>query len=140
MGNSETAGPLLPSKWEPTITKVSADERGEMYSISLPGDRELMLLHSFKGTLRGGHSHSCPEALLLLSGRMRYTKKSLLSGRERQEELAEGDWSYNYAGLVHMGEFLEDSWLIEYKIGVTKEGWTQANYAPYRDKVLAQLR
>ena len=27
VGNSETAGPLLPSKWEPTITKVSADER-----------------------------------------------------------------------------------------------------------------
>ena len=125
---------------EPTITKVSADERGEIFSLSLPGDREMLLLHSFKGTLRGGHSHSCPEAVLLLTGRMRYYKRTPESGQEWTEEVIGGQDSYNAAGVVHLGEFLEDSWLIEWKINVTKEGWTSENYAPYRDKVIAQLR
>ena len=123
----------------PTITKVSEDERGEIYAINLPGNRELMLLHSLKGTLRGGHSHTCDENVLLLTGRLRYFNKSPNTGREWQFEMTEGQTAYNPAGLIHLGEFLESSWLIEWKIGVTKEGWTNENHAPYRDKVTAQL-
>ena len=130
MGSPET---------EPTITKVSADERGEIYSISLPGDREIMLLHSFKGTLRGGHSHSCDEVVLLLSGKLWYTRRTP-EGEEWTSVVAAGECSFNPAGIVHLGEFLGDSWLIEWKIGTTKEGWSNENYAPYRNKVLAQLR
>ena len=48
----------MTERFEPKIVLVHEDDRGEMYSISLPGDRELMLLHSKKGTLRGALSFS----------------------------------------------------------------------------------
>ena len=47
------------ANFEPTIKLEHADSRGEIYSISLPGDKELMLLHSKAGALRGGHAHDC---------------------------------------------------------------------------------
>lgn len=122
----------------PTITKVSEDERGEIYAVNLPGNRELMLLHSLKGTLRGGHSHTCDEAVLLLSGSLRYTKRTP-DGHEWNLDVKPGDATFNPAGVVHLGEFLEDSYLIEWKIGVTKKGWKNTDHAPYRDKVTAQL-
>ena len=59
---------------EPKLTKVHEDERGAIYSIALPDNRELMLLFSKAGVFRGGHSHDCDEAVMLLSGGMRYWK------------------------------------------------------------------
>ena len=124
---------------EPTISLVHKDDRGEMYTINLPGDRELMLLFSKKGSLRGGHSHDVPEAVMVLSGRMRYHKLVMpdFPAIATFSTLSDGDSSTNRAGEIHMGEFLEDTWLIEWKVGTTKSGWKNTNYEPWREKVRA---
>ena len=108
-----------------------------MYSIDI-GDRELMLLFSKKGTLRGGHSHDVPEQVMVLTGEMRYHKHFGDVGESRTV-LTPGACSMNAAGQVHMGEFLEDTWLIEFKLAKKGE-WTQENYAPWRDRVEANAR
>ena len=127
---------------EPSIKLEHADKRGEIYSIALPDGHELMLLHSLPGAMRGGHSHDCDEIVTVLSGKMRYHKitkamwDSKLWEREGQRDLIDGDSSFNEAGQIHMGEFLEDTWVIEYK-KAKKGEWRQENYAPYREKVEA---
>ena len=35
-----------------------------------------------------------------------------------------------------MGEFLEDSWVVEYKFA-DKDAWTQTDYEPMRERVRA---
>lgn len=117
----------------PSLTLEHADSRGELYSIALPDGRELMLLHSLKGSLRGGHSHSVPEQVLVLSGMLRYHKLNP-SGQHRTETLGPGDVSYNPAQQIHLGEFLAESWIMEYKFA-RKGEWTQQNYAPWRERV-----
>ena len=123
----------------PTIKLEHADARGEIYSIALPDGQELMLLHSVAGSLRGGHSHSCAEVVLLLSGKMRYLKHIDRLNDTVSEVMAGGDFSYNPAGQNHMGEFLEDSWVVEYKFAKKGE-WTKANYPPYREQVEERAR
>ena len=125
--------------FKPEITLVHEDERGEMYSISLPGDRELMLLHSKQGSLRGGHSHDVPESVMVLTGKMRYTKQ-LPGYKLYTEELHDGDSSRNDKGENHMGEFLKDTWLIEWKVCKDKHSWKNQNYGPWREKVEANAR
>ena len=73
-----------------------------------------------------------------LSGKMKYYKLPIggdgIVGEGRTIILKEGDRSYNRAGEIHMGEFLEDSWVVEYKFS-DKDAWTQADYEPYRQMV-----
>lgn len=118
----------------PIIKLEHSDARGEIYSISLPGDRELMLLHSKAGTLRGGHSHDVDEVVVMLTGKMRYHK--LIEGAKQEIDLEAGQSSYNCAGDIHMGEFLEDSWVIEQKLAKKGE-WKNLDYQPWREKVTA---
>ena len=123
---------------EPSIKLEHTDARGEIYSIALPDNKELMLLFSKAGAFRGGHSHDCDEIVVLLSGRMRYHKSN-----KRDEwafELQPGDASHNPAGQIHMGEFLEDSWVVEWKLAKDKDSWTQTDYEPMREKVRASNR
>lgn len=120
----------------PTIKLEHSDSRGELYSILLPGDRELMLLHSKEGALRGGHCHDVDELVVLLTGKMRYFKK-FEEGNERVMEMLAGDVSFNPAGENHMGEFTEDSWVMEWKINTSKGKWRNIDYEPYRNKVRA---
>ena len=122
---------------EPTITLVHQDVRGEIYSITLPDNRELMLLHSKAGTFRGGHSHDCDEIVVLVSGKMRYHKKRHEVDVVR--ELHSGDSSFNRAGEVHMGECLTDCWITEMKYA-EKDSWTQTDYEPYRARVRESAR
>ena len=122
-------------KFTPTIQQVSADERGEIYVVNLPDDRELVLLHSVAGSQRGGHSHNVDEVVVLLSGKMAYHKRSG-SSRETMEVMHAGDSSFNEAGLIHMGFFLEDSWVIEQKLAKKGE-WENFDYAPWRQEVTA---
>jgi hypothetical protein len=117
----------------PSIKLEHSDDRGEIYSIALPDNQEMMLLHSNAGVFRGGHWHSCDEVVMLLSGAMRYHKH--INGKDQTTLMEDGDASYNGAGQIHMGEFLEDSWVIEYKLGTAVGAWTQENYPPYRAKV-----
>ena len=123
---------------EPTITKVHEDSRGEMYAIAL-GDRELILLHSRAGSVRGGHSHDVPEQVMVLTGKLQYHKLSE-TGLEVIAVLREGECSYNAAGEIHMGEFPEDSWILEWKICPDKHTWRNTDYAPWRGKVMAHAR
>ena len=121
--------------FEPQLRLEHADSRGEIYSIELPDGQELMLLHSKAGSFRGGHSHSCGEVVVMLSGLMHYYKQE--NGHEHKLTLPSGCLSHNRAGQVHMGEFVEDSWVVEYKLGTRKGEWTQEDYEPYRAKVRA---
>ena len=118
----------------PELTLVHSDSRGELYSILLPTGQEVMLLHSVAGSRRGGHSHNVAEDVMILSGRMRYWKLSLENGAYSIEELGPGTISSNAPGQAHMGEFWEDTWLLEIK-HAKKGEWTQANYPPWRSIV-----
>ena len=124
----------------PTIKQVSADSRGEIYSISLPDNRELMLLHSAAGSMRGGHSHNVPESVMVLTGSMRYRKKSPYGTRiETTFFLQAGDSSPTAAGTDHVADFPKDTWLVEMKHARIGE-WTQSNYAPWRAEVEANAK
>ena len=120
---------------EPTIRKVHADARGEMYSIAI-GDRELLLLHSVKGSLRGGHSHDVPETVMVLTGEMEYHKRPN-AVVPLEQTLRDGDCSYNAAGEIHMGEFTEDTWLLEWKLCKDKGSWRNHDFEPWREQVHA---
>ena len=128
-----------PSRFIPTIKLEHADSRGEIYSIELPDGHEIMLLHSTPGSLRGGHSHSCAEHVLMLSGRITYhIADGLLNyPTETMWDYSTGDLIYHEAGVIHLGEFLEDTWLMEYKLAKKGE-WSQKDYEPYRSKVRKQ--
>jgi len=119
---------------------VHSDARGEIFVINLPDDQELVLLHSVKGTKRGGHAHDVPESILLLSGAMEYRKKDNNHAPPQAEGLYEGDSSVNRAGVYHVGQFLEDSWLIEWKIGTKKGEWKNIDYPPWREQVEAAAK
>ena len=119
----------------PVIRLEHSDARGEIYSISLPGNKELMLLHSKEGSLRGGHAHDCGEIVVLLTGAMRYTKKDGKSSSEWRELLEGGEASTNEAGVYHLAEFLEDSWVVEWKINTTRNAWKNINDKAWRERV-----
>ena len=123
----------------PEIKLELADDRGEIYSITLPDDPELMLLHSKKGTLRGGHSHDVEEIIVMLSGGMIYHKGFGDFRGSMSTTLKEGDVSRNKLGQPHMGEFLEDTWLIEYKMGTHRRASVTTDYEPYRSQVLGTV-
>ena len=126
--------------FRPAITKVSEDARGEIYVITLPGNKELLLLHSKAGSIRGGHSHDVDEVVVLLTGEMKYTKRNESGAKynyEQDSTLKGGHASFNPKGEYHVGEFLEDSWLLEWKINTHKGGWKNRDYAPWRERVRA---
>lgn len=131
--NTEALGATALDKFMPTIEQVSADERGEIFIVNLPDDRELVLLHSVKGSQRGGHSHNVDEVVVLLSGKMAYHKRRE-SGQETMTMMQAGDSSFNEAGLIHIGVFLEDSWVVEQKLA-KKGGWENSDYEPWRKRV-----
>ena len=124
--------------FKPEIKLELADDRGEIYSIGLPDGTEFMLIHSKEGTLRGGHSHNVSERVMLLTGQMMYHKVDL-AAKERDAEWTElligGDSSFNAEGVKHMGEFLEDTWLVEVKPGTPAHTAVDTDYQPFRKRV-----
>lgn len=118
---------------------VHQDARGDIYRVLLPGNRELMLFRCVKGYLRGGHSHDCDEMIILLSGKMRYRK--WVNGAEEVTELEAGQVSYNPAGVPHMGEFLEESWVLDWKLrGVTAGGFLTTDFETFRKLVRERMQ
>ena len=107
--------------FEPTVSLVSDDARGQIYVVNLPGDRELLLLHSVKGTLRGGHSHDVDEVVTMLSGAMLYHK--LVDGREQTQPLTvtvskTSDGQDDYLQILSADSFSVNIVLISSKITV----------------------
>ena len=116
----------------PELKLEHADARGEIYSITLPGDRELLLIHSKEGALRGGHAHDVDEAVVMLTGKMLYHKRA--GSGELTGVLKGGGYSFNPKGMAHLGEFLEDSWLIEAK-SAPIGAWRNIDDPEWRAKV-----
>lgn len=126
---------------EPTISLIFKDKRGESYSIKLPNGRELVLIHSVKGAWRGGHYHTVPEVSLCLTGSIRYTKRyNEDSGIHRELTFVDkaGEMLFNDAYEPHVAHFLEDNWLIDWKL---KEGpFETINVSEYRKFVSDSLK
>ena len=121
------------------LEEIHRDARGEIYQIRLPGNQELMLFHCVKGYLRGGHHHDCDEMVVLLSGKMRYHK--WVNGAEELTDLEEGQVSYTPAGVAHLGEFLTDCWLIDWKLGgVPAGGFLTTDFEPFRKLVRERMQ
>ena len=120
----------------PEIKLEKADDRGEIYSIGLPDGTEFLIIHSKKGTLRGGHSHDVAESVMLLTGSMRYHK---INGNVPTSfVLNQGHHENNLRHMPHMGEFLEDSWLVEVKPGTPAHTAVDTDYEPMRKQVREQ--
>ena len=116
------------------LENVYSDARGDILRVLLPGNQELMLLFCKKGYLRGGHSHDCDEMVILLKGKMRYHK--WIDGAEVITDIESDQVSYNPAGVPHMGEFLEDSWVLDWKLGGAQAGgFVTTDFEPFRKLV-----
>lgn len=120
-----------------SVQKVHEDPRGTIFSILLPPNRELMLFFCKAGYLRGGHSHSVPEIVIVLSGKLQYHK--VVDGKEKVFELSDGDVVYNLPTEPHMAGFLLDSWVAEWKINSGIGEWTTTDYEPFRSQVRRRL-
>lgn len=120
---------------EPRFEKISEDERGANYRVIIPGkggDRELVLIFSKAGSWRGGHSHDTDEVALMLDGSMVYHKE--LDEGGVSFKISSGEAYENKAGQPHIGEFIEDSWLIDWKLGPKPHigEFTTTDYPPYQ--------
>lgn len=122
-----------PHEFTPEIKLEKADDRGEIYSIGLPDGTEFMLIHSVKGSLRGGHSHDVPESVMLLTGKMDH-----VGGDDWVEFIRAGDSYNNATGEIHMGRFTKDSWLVEVKPGTPAHTAVDTDYEPFRKRVREQ--
>ena len=125
---------------EPRLDHIHSDARGDIYRLLVPPDLEVMLFRCKAGQLRGGHSHTVPEVVSVLAGAMNYHR--IIGGQYNIERTAPGDCRVNLPGQPHMGEFLEDSWVIEWKFGPNAGigKWETVDYPPLRERVLAYLR
>jgi len=119
---------------------VHSDARGEIFVINLPDDQELVLLHSVKGTKRGGHAHDVSEQVMLLIGQMIYNKTKYIEGRDTPFLMNPGDVSFNERNEFHMAEFTKDSWVIEWKLGTKNGSWHNIDYPPWREQVEAAAK
>mgnify|MGYP001562304250 FL=1 len=120
------------SSTEPRLEHVHSDARGDIYRLLVPPKLEIMLFRCKAGFKRGGHRHTAHEVVSLLSGRMNYHK--VIDGQPQVEEKLPGAVMVNKPDEPHMGEFLEDSWVIEWKYG--PDGgigdWQTIDYEPLR--------
>lgn len=123
----------------PKFSNQHEDPRGALYQLLVPTGEEILLFFSKAGSFRGGHSHDKDEIVLVISGKFRYHKLAL-DGAKTEEIVSTGAVSWNLKGQAHMGEFLEDTWLLEWKPGVKAGDWTTTNYEPFRARVRESLR
>jgi hypothetical protein len=132
----------ISSVWgpDPTIRLIAEDKRGAAWSLKLPNGREAVLIYTKKGYYRGGHSHTVPEVSMLLTGSIHYKKRfNSDDGHVQEAEFNEtaGETLYNDAGEPHLAHFLEDSWLLDWKL--SDGPVVTSNYPPYRKFVDEQL-
>ena len=116
-----------------SLHKEHEDPRGSIFSVAIPDNRELMLFYCKKGYLRGGHSHNVDEIVVVLSGHLKYHK--MLGEDEHITFYSDGDYIVNLAGQPHMAEFLENSWVMEWKLDTHNGEWSTTDYEPFRERV-----
>ena len=125
---------------EPVLTKIAEDARGASWSIKLPDGQEVVLIHTWKGYWRGGHSHNVPEVSVVLSGSVFY-KKRLTNGEELQfyQDPATGAVILrNDPGEVHAALAMSDYWLVDMRPGSKADEVRNTNYPPWRKFVEEQ--
>ena len=122
------------------LEPVAKDYRGESWRVLFPDNREVLLIFTKAGFLRGGHSHSKREISLLLTGRVRTWKIMKNTTVEVIAEKSAGEFMINEAGDPHLTLALEDYWLLDWKIETHIGESKTTNYPPYRAKVHAQLK
>lgn len=120
---------------EPKFEKISEDKRGANYRVLLPNGQELVLIYTRAGCSRGGHSHDVSEVAMVLTGKMKRISNAFGPGKDKEKVLGPGGVYYNAPGEAHMGTFLEDSWLIDWKIGAKAGEFTTVDYPPFREAV-----
>ena len=119
----------------PTITEVAGkDKRGNFYIVTLPNGIKGNLIFTYKGYYRGGHSHNVDESTMVLSGQLKY----ILPYEEKI--LNPGDIQHNKAGEVHLGYFMEDTWILDWQINPNNIEIITTNYPPLRKFVDEQMK
>ena len=121
------------------------DSRGEVYSFRFNDEplRELMIMHTKAGAVRGGDYHSHRQYTLVLQGRIaiiekfsdditiEYSKGKVVIPGEKVHYLKEGDFRVFEPGIPHWLVSLTDSWFIEF----FEHPKTVTYYKPYREIV-----
>lgn len=97
------------------------DERGEINQLVHEGYRQVNLVRSRAGAVRGGHFHRLNnEAFFIIEGSVRVTVSN--AERTESETFSKGDMFLIEKGCPHDFEFIEDTTLIGlYDLGVELE-------------------
>jgi len=125
------------------------DSRGKVYSFRFNDEplRELMIMYTKAGAVRGGDYHSHRQYTLVLQGRLaiieRYSPEVTIDysgGKvtipgEKVHYLNEGDFVVFEPGIPHWLVSLTDSWFIEF----FEHPKTVSFYKPYR-KIVEELK
>lgn len=94
------------------------DERGTLVQLVREGYKQINVIFSNKGVLRGNHFHKInKEAFYIISGKV---KVSAEKGDIKEETIfSNGDMFEFEPNVNHSFEYLEDTWLVSmYSLGV----------------------
>eukprot|EP00270_Netrium_digitus_P018090 TRINITY_DN6818_c0_g2_i1.p1 TRINITY_DN6818_c0_g2~~TRINITY_DN6818_c0_g2_i1.p1 ORF type:complete len:145 (-),score=25.33 TRINITY_DN6818_c0_g2_i1:31-444(-) len=109
-----------------------SDSRGDIFRISIGGDKFVNLMRTAGGVLRSGDVHNCTQFDVILSGR---TRLRLMNMERGGETVCEYDGAYNYiaipARVPHLFEFMEENYMIKWW-DCDFHAW---HYKPYREKI-----
>lgn len=103
------------------------DKRGKVWSFKISETplKEIMILYTKKGALRGGAVHSVVENRVVLEGRIKM--KELREEREIEYEMKEGDFAWTEKEVPHLMESLTESWVMEWH-PAGKKNWIHEKY------------
>lgn len=97
------------------------DDRGKLVQLVRDGWKQVNVINSYRGTLRGGHYHkNNAEAFYIIDGELKLT----LSKENKSEEhvFKNGDMFVILPNVVHSFKFITDTLLVSmYSHGVEEE-------------------
>ena len=90
---------------------VFEDDRGVLTQLVSDGYRQVNVVFSKQGTVRGGHYHKeNVEALYVISGEL--TVEASLDGEKQSERFSAGDMFLLSPGTVHSMTYIKDTFLV----------------------------
>ncbi|NLP47388.1 MAG: cupin domain-containing protein [Clostridiales bacterium] len=100
---------------------IFADDRGKLIQLVREGYKQINVVHSKAGALRGGHSHNFnKEAFYIIEGSL--TLKLNQDGKKEEYSFSAGDMFAIKPGVIHSFNFLTDTLLVGmYDKGVEME-------------------